>query len=156
MLDNGAAVLKAAGMSFADVVSSRIYITDAAAFQDMNTAYRTYFPTDPPARATVKALLTSPDYVVEITMVAVKSAQPHGDHDAGRGRHARRQERQSQLGHPGRATGCTSSGILGNTATNKGDVKAQTAEALAASAARSRPPASTGTTSSTASCICPT
>ena len=29
VMDNGAAVLKAAGMSFADVVSSRIYITDA-------------------------------------------------------------------------------------------------------------------------------
>ena len=74
VMDNGAAVLKAAGMSLADVVSSRIYITDTAAFQEMNTAYRTYFPTDPPARATVKAQLTSADYIVEITMVAVKSS----------------------------------------------------------------------------------
>src|SRR5436190_8095153 len=56
VMENGAAVLKAAGFSFADVVSSRIYITDSGAFQDMNTVYRTYFPTDPPARATVKAL----------------------------------------------------------------------------------------------------
>src|SRR3954468_20704922 len=72
VLDNGAAVLKAAGFAYSDVVASRIYISDQAAFQDMNKVYQSYFPTDPPARATVKALLTSPDYIVEVTMVAVK------------------------------------------------------------------------------------
>src|SRR5207344_3550560 len=72
VLDNGAAVMKAAGFSYSDVVASRVYVSDQAAFQDMNKVYQTYFPTDPPARATVKALLTSPDYIVEITMVAVK------------------------------------------------------------------------------------
>src|SRR5262249_60109336 len=61
VLENGAAVLKAAGFTYGDVVSSRVYITDQAAFQDMNNVYRTYFPTDPPAPPTVKALLTSPD-----------------------------------------------------------------------------------------------
>ena len=74
VMENGAAVLKAGGMSFADVVSARIYISDPAAFQDMNTVYRTYFPTDPPARATVKASMTTNDYIVEVTMVAVKDA----------------------------------------------------------------------------------
>jgi 2-iminobutanoate/2-iminopropanoate deaminase len=78
VLENGAAVLKAAGFSYADVVASRIYISDQAAFQDMNKVYQTYFPTDPPARATVKALLTSPDYSVEITMVAVKASNMPG------------------------------------------------------------------------------
>src|SRR4249920_1365951 len=72
VLDNAGAVLKAGGMTFADVVSSRIYVTDTAAFQDMNAVYRTYFPNDPPARATVKTALTSNDYVVEITMIAVR------------------------------------------------------------------------------------
>ena len=75
VLDNAGAVLKAGGMTFADVVSSRIYVTDTAAFQDMNAVYRTYFPTDPPARATVKTALTSNDYVVEITMIAVHGAE---------------------------------------------------------------------------------
>ena len=74
VLDNGAAVLKAAGFSYGDVVASRIYISDQAAFQDMNKVYQTYFPTDPPARATVKALPDAPDYIVEVTMVAVKSS----------------------------------------------------------------------------------
>src|SRR5262249_42724373 len=75
VMENGAAVLKAAGMSFSDVVSARVYVTDSAAFQDMNNVYRTFFPTDPPARATVKALLTSADYLVEVTMVAVRGTK---------------------------------------------------------------------------------
>ena len=33
VLDNGATVLKAAGFSYSDVVASRIYLTDQAAFQ---------------------------------------------------------------------------------------------------------------------------
>ena len=129
VMDNGAAVLKAAGMSFADVVSSRIYITDAAAFQDMNTVYRTSFPTDPPARATVKALLTSSDYIVEVTMVAVKGGArtaittPNADGTPG--------TKNANLSSAIRVGNrLYVSGILGNTATNKGDVKAQTAEAL--------------------------
>ncbi|OLC49945.1 MAG: hypothetical protein AUH43_06395 [Acidobacteria bacterium 13_1_40CM_65_14] len=129
VMENGAVVLKAAGMSFADLVSSRVYIADSAAFQDMNNVYRTYFPTDPPARATVKAALVAPDYIVEVTMIAVKGANrtafttPTAD------------------GQPGTKNPNLSSairvgnrlyvaGILGNTPANKGDVKAQTAEAL--------------------------
>src|SRR3954451_3736129 len=129
VLENGAAVLKAAGFSYSDVVASRIYISDQAAFQEMNKVYQTYFPTDPPARATVKALLTSPDYSVEITMVAVKGAK-------------KAFTTPGEDGKPGTANPNLSSaiqvgnrlyvsGILGNTAANKGDVKAQTAEALA-------------------------
>src|SRR5262249_8433033 len=65
VLDNGAAILKEAGMSFGDVVSSRVYLTDDTTFQAMNTAYRTYFTGGaPPARATVKVGLSNPDYVV--------------------------------------------------------------------------------------------
>jgi 2-iminobutanoate/2-iminopropanoate deaminase len=129
VFDNGAAVLKAAGFAYSDVVASRIYISDQAAFQDMNKVYQTYFPTDPPARATVKALLTSPDYIVEATMVAVKG----GGHTAF--------TTPTADGKPGTKNPNLSSaiksgnrlyvaGILGNTAENKGDIKAQTAEAL--------------------------
>jgi reactive intermediate/imine deaminase len=129
VLDNGAVVLKAAGFSYTDVVASRIYITDQAAFADMNKVYQTYFPADPPARATVKALLTSADYSVEITMVAVKGSK-------------KAWTTPGEDGKPGTANPNLSSaiqvgnrlyvsGILGNTAANKGDVKAQTAESLA-------------------------
>lgn len=73
VMNNAGEVLQAAGMTHADVVSSRVYITDVAKFQDMNAAYRTYFPKDPPARATVKAALMNAQYAVEITLLAVKS-----------------------------------------------------------------------------------
>jgi enamine deaminase RidA (YjgF/YER057c/UK114 family) len=130
VLDNGAAILKQAGMSFADVVSARVYLTDDTQFQAMNTAYRTYFPSNPPARATVKAGLAGPDYLVEITMVAVK--------DAGR----KAITTPNADGTPGRPNPNLSAaiqagkrlylaGLTGNTDTNKGDVKAQTKEVLA-------------------------
>jgi reactive intermediate/imine deaminase len=130
VLDNGAAILKEAGMTFADVVSARIYLTDDTTFQAMNTTYRTYFPTLPPARATVKAGLTSPDYVVEISMVAVKDTSrkaittPNADGSAGTANP--NLSSAIQVGNR-----VYVSGTLGNTATNKGDVKAQTQELLA-------------------------
>jgi reactive intermediate/imine deaminase len=130
VLDNGAAILRAAGMSAADVVSARVFLADPARFQDMNAVYRTYFPHDPPARATVHAGLTSPDYLVEITMVAVKDAKrtaittPNADGSAGTPSpvlsSAIRVGNRLYL-----------AGMLGTTTGNKGDVKAQTAEALA-------------------------
>ena len=130
VLDNGGAILKAAGMGFADVVSARVFITDSAMFQDMNTAYRAYFPSTPPARATVKSGLTSPDYLVEITMVAVKDASrtaittPGADGTAP----APNPNLSSAIRVGNRLY---IAGILGNTAANKGDVKAQTAETMA-------------------------
>ena len=89
ILDNGATILKEAGMSYADVVSARVFLTDDTTFQAMNAAYRPYFTGAPPARATVKAGLTGADFGVEITMVAVKDAgrkaitTPNADGSAG-------------------------------------------------------------------------
>ena len=129
VLENGAAILKAGGMTFADVVSARIFITEPEKFQEMNAVYRTFFPKDPPARATVKAALTTADYVVEITMVAVKDASrtalttPNADGSAG----TPNPNLSSAIRVGNRLY---VSGMLGNTATNKGDVKAQTAETL--------------------------
>jgi enamine deaminase RidA (YjgF/YER057c/UK114 family) len=130
VLDNGAAILKQAGMSFADVVAARIYLPDDSTFQAMNTAYRTYFPSNPPARATVKAGLTNPDYVVEITMVAVKDparkaiTTPNADGTPGRPN-----PNLSAAIQTGKRLYLA--GLTGNTETNKGDVKAQTKEVLA-------------------------
>jgi enamine deaminase RidA (YjgF/YER057c/UK114 family) len=73
-MQNAGEILQAAGMNYADAVSSRVFITDAAQFQTMNAAYRPFFPQAPPARATVKAKLARPQYAVEITLLAVRSA----------------------------------------------------------------------------------
>jgi reactive intermediate/imine deaminase len=130
VLDNGAAILKAAGMSPADVVSARVFLTDAANFQAMNTAYRGYFPSAPPARATVATSLTSADYLVEITMTAVKDpsrtavAAPNADGTA-----AAPNPNLSSAIHVGRRLFV--SGTTGSTPANANDVKAQTTEAMA-------------------------
>ena len=49
-----AQLLEAAGMTFANIVSARIYLTNAADFAAMNEVYAEFFPTSPPARATVE------------------------------------------------------------------------------------------------------
>ena len=60
VLDNATELLKAAGMTLDNVVSSRIYLPDGASFQPMNAVYRKYFSAAPPARATVIAGLAGP------------------------------------------------------------------------------------------------
>ena len=129
VLDNGAAVLKQAGMSFADVVASRVFIANAAGFQTMNAAYRPYFSDVPPARLTVQAGLPGPDFLIEVAMIAVKDASrtavatPNAD------------------GTPGRPSANLSSairvgntlyvsGLVGSTASNRGDTKGQATEVL--------------------------
>lgn len=130
VMRNAGAVLEAAGMSISDVVSSRVFITDAALFQDMNAVYRTAFAADPPVRATVRTGLTSPQHLVEITMIAVKGGRRRVFTTPG------------QDGSPGKPNPLLSSavqqgdtlflsGMLGATGANKGDAGAQTREALA-------------------------
>ena len=131
VLDNAATVLKQAAMSLGDVVSSRVYLTDEGAFQAMNTAYRSYFPAKSmPPRATVKVGLTSPDYLVEITMIAVRDPNrkailtPNPDGTAGTPN-----PNLSSAIQVGRRLYLA--GIPGNTPANVVDVKAQTEESLA-------------------------
>ena len=155
VLDNAGQILKAAGMSFDNVVSSRVFITDGTKFQEMNKVYPTYFTKDPPARATVVAPLMGPQYQVEITLTASRlpkqafttpmadgspgkpSADPEQRHQGrqpalrvGHPRQHRRQQGQHR-GADGRDAGPRRRG-------------------------RSRPPASTGRTSSMASSTSPT
>jgi 2-iminobutanoate/2-iminopropanoate deaminase len=123
VLDNAAELLKAAGMTFDNVVSSRVYLPDGASFQAMNAIYRKYFAAAPPARATVVAGLAGNQYVVEITLVA--SSAPRRVVDDGR-------PANPNLSAAIRAGDRVYlSGMLGNTAETKGDVGAQTKETLA-------------------------
>jgi reactive intermediate/imine deaminase len=70
IMENAGQLLEAAGLSFRDVVSSKIYLTSASDFAAMNEVYREFFPEAPPARATVQSGLAGPEAVVEITFVA--------------------------------------------------------------------------------------
>jgi 2-iminobutanoate/2-iminopropanoate deaminase len=69
---NQEAVLKAAGMDLSRVVSVNVYLSDARLFSAMNDVYRTYFPKDPPVRATVEADIAIPGALVELSMVAAR------------------------------------------------------------------------------------
>jgi 2-iminobutanoate/2-iminopropanoate deaminase len=71
-LDNIGAVLKAAGMTPADVVSTQVYLTDRGTFQRMNTVYRSYFQEPRPTRTTLVVAGLLGDGRIEITATAKK------------------------------------------------------------------------------------
>jgi 2-iminobutanoate/2-iminopropanoate deaminase len=72
MLDNVGRLLHAVGLDFGDVVRCTIYLRDFTEFAAMNAVYRTYFPTEPPARATVGVTALAEDYRVEIEVTAAR------------------------------------------------------------------------------------
>jgi enamine deaminase RidA (YjgF/YER057c/UK114 family) len=130
ILNAGTEILAAAGMTFADVVASKVFITDTTLFQDMNSVYRTAFTTSPPARATVRVGLTAPQYLVEIVMTAVKGGirravtTPNADGTAGTPNPVL--SSAIQVGDR-----LFLSGMLGNTPATKDDAGAQSRETLA-------------------------
>ncbi|HKS86074.1 MAG TPA: RidA family protein, partial [Pseudolabrys sp.] len=63
--------LAKAGIDKTKLLSANIWITDMANFAEMNAAWDSWVaPGNTPARATVEAKLASPDYKVEIMVVA--------------------------------------------------------------------------------------
>jgi 2-iminobutanoate/2-iminopropanoate deaminase len=129
VLDNGAEILKAAGMGLEHVVSSRVFITDVKGFQAMNDVYRTYFTKDPPARATVVAPLMGAQAQVEITMTAVDAPRQAFTTPAADGTPGKPSPILSSAVKVGNRLYV--SGILGNTPETKGNMEAQTKETLA-------------------------
>ena len=65
-------VLLAANMDFGDVTYVTAYITDFKEFERFNAVYREYFPSDPPARATVQVAALNAGARVELQMIAAK------------------------------------------------------------------------------------
>jgi len=123
ILDNAGALLRAAGLDYSDVVTARVFLTDDSYFEAMNDEYRKYFTSGAPARATAITGLVGVDAQVEISLVATTG------------------EKQSlgpslwptlPISSAVRAGGLTFlSGAMGNTASNRDDVAAQTREAFA-------------------------
>ena len=74
VMDNLARVLKGCGLSFANVVQVRIFLTDFNAdYAKMNDIYTTYFAADRrPARTTVGVTALARGGVVEIDMIAMR------------------------------------------------------------------------------------
>ena len=72
VLVNLSAVLAMAGADLSHVVKTTVFLTDMADFADFNSAYREFFPVDPPSRSTVGIVaLARPELVVEIEAIAI-------------------------------------------------------------------------------------
>jgi len=73
VLGNIGIVLKAAGMTYKDVVSVQVYLTDMDQFARMNAVYATFFPDPRPSRTTVGVTKLAAEAAhIEITVTAKK------------------------------------------------------------------------------------
>ncbi|HJX14821.1 MAG TPA: RidA family protein [Candidatus Deferrimicrobiaceae bacterium] len=70
VLQNLEAVLTSGGASLRSVVKTTVYLVDLVDFPAMNGVYGTFFPENPPARATVQVAKLPAGALVEIDAVA--------------------------------------------------------------------------------------
>ena len=71
VFENLGGVLKAAGLSFASVVRTTVFLADMNDFAAMNQVYAAYFLEPYPARSTVQVARLPRDARVEIDVIAV-------------------------------------------------------------------------------------
>jgi 2-iminobutanoate/2-iminopropanoate deaminase len=72
VMDNLRAILAKAGMDFANVVKTSIFLMDMGQFAAVNEVYATYFTGNFPARETVQVSGLPRGVNVEISMIATK------------------------------------------------------------------------------------
>ena len=120
ILDNAGVLLKTAGLSYADVVAARVFLTDDSLFEEMNDQYRRFFTNEPPARATAVTELMGSDSLVEITLIASTSGKQVLGPAVSPSLPLSTAVRTGDL--------LFLSGVLGNTDTNTSDLAAQTRE----------------------------
>jgi enamine deaminase RidA (YjgF/YER057c/UK114 family) len=64
-------ILEETGSEKSKILSTTIYLSDISTFAEMNSVWDVWVDKSaPPARATVEARLVSPDYKVEIAVIA--------------------------------------------------------------------------------------
>lgn len=71
VMKNISAVLEAAGLTFANVVKTTIFLSTMDHFASVNEVYGSYFTSEPPARSTVAAAGLPRGVDVEIEVLAV-------------------------------------------------------------------------------------
>lgn len=64
------AVLKAAGVDFAHVAKTTVFLKDMGKFAEMNGIYAEYFPKNPPARSAVEVARLPKDVDIEVEVIA--------------------------------------------------------------------------------------
>lgn len=72
VMENLKAVLAAAGAGFDTVLKTTIYVKDLGDFAKVNEIYGRYFPSNPPARATVEVARLPRDVRVEVDAIAFR------------------------------------------------------------------------------------
>jgi 2-iminobutanoate/2-iminopropanoate deaminase len=72
VMENAHAILSAAGCGMSKVVKATIYLKNISDFADVNEVYGGYFPSDPPARATVEVSRLPKDVSIEMDFIAWK------------------------------------------------------------------------------------
>jgi 2-iminobutanoate/2-iminopropanoate deaminase len=72
-LKNLAAVLDAAGMTFANVAKTTVFLADMGDFAAINTVYAKHMPEPPPARSTFAVAGLPKGARIEIEAIAVRS-----------------------------------------------------------------------------------
>ena len=70
VMENLKGIVEAAGSSLSHVVKTTVFLSDMNDFAAMNAVYGKYFPSDPPARATVQVSRLPKDVKVEIELIA--------------------------------------------------------------------------------------
>lgn len=70
VMKNLESILKAAKMSFGNVVKTTVFLADMKKFAEMNSVYAKYFPENPPARSTVEVAKLPKDAEIEIELIA--------------------------------------------------------------------------------------
>ena len=72
VMENAHAILSAAGCGMSKVVKATIYLKNISDFVEVNEVYGGYFPSDPPARATVEVSRLPKDVSIEMDFIAWK------------------------------------------------------------------------------------
>jgi 2-iminobutanoate/2-iminopropanoate deaminase len=73
-LENVSAVLRAAGSSLTQVVKTTVFLTSMSNFAAMNEVYAEYFPNEPPARSAIGVAELPRNALVEIEVIALRTA----------------------------------------------------------------------------------
>jgi 2-iminobutanoate/2-iminopropanoate deaminase len=72
ILNNIKKALAECGSSIDQIVKTTVFLKDMADFNEMNEAYKTFFPVAPPARSCIAVKAIPGDYPVEIEAIAIK------------------------------------------------------------------------------------
>jgi aminoacrylate peracid reductase len=70
VLDAIKSIVEAGGGTLADIVFNSIFLKDLGDYAAMNEVYKSYFPTNPPARYCIRADLVRSEFSVEISSIA--------------------------------------------------------------------------------------